>query len=103
MDISQKEEEEKKTYRISIPKIQSTELKQVNKLKCPSQDSSVHLGKRIKQSHIGRESWWGSGVAEKGTLDEMPNSRERELIEPTSSRKTGYQVRDGVAIPQSHL
>ena len=38
-----------------------------------------------------------------GTLDEMPNSRERELIEPTSSRKTGHQVRDGVAIPQSQL
>ena len=38
-----------------------------------------------------------------GTLDEMPNSRERELIEPTSNRKTGHQVRDGVAIPQSHL
>ena len=34
-----------------------------------------------------------------GTLDEMPYSRERELIEPTSSRKTGHQVRDGVAIP----
>jgi hypothetical protein len=36
-----------------------------------------------------------------GTLDEMPESRERELIEPTSSRMTGHQVRDGVAIPQS--
>jgi hypothetical protein len=24
-----------------------------------------------------------------GTLDEMPNSGEREIIEPTSSRKTG--------------
>jgi hypothetical protein len=34
-----------------------------------------------------------------GTLDEIPDSRERELIEPTSSRKTGHQVRDGVAIP----
>jgi hypothetical protein len=33
----------------------------------------------------------------------MPGSRERELIEPTSSRKTGHQVRDGVAIPLSHL
>jgi hypothetical protein len=32
-----------------------------------------------------------------GTLDEMPDSRERELIESTSSRKTGHQVRDGVA------
>jgi hypothetical protein len=36
-----------------------------------------------------------------GTLDEMPDSGERELIEPTSSRKTGHQVRDGVAILQS--
>ena len=27
-----------------------------------------------------------------GTLDEMPDSRESELIEPTSSRKPGQQV-----------
>jgi hypothetical protein len=38
-----------------------------------------------------------------GAFDEMPDSRERELIEFTSSRKTGHQVRDGVAILQSHL
>ena len=38
-----------------------------------------------------------------GILDKMPNSREGEFIELTSSRKTGHQVRDGVAIPQSHL
>jgi hypothetical protein len=38
-----------------------------------------------------------------GTFDEISDSRERELIEPTSSRKTGHQVRDGVAIPQSKL
>jgi hypothetical protein len=31
----------------------------------------------------------------------MPDSREMELVEPTSSRKTGHQVKDGVAIPQS--
>ena len=31
-------------------------------------------------------------------LDEMPDSRERELTKPTPSRKTGHQVRDGVAI-----
>ena len=37
------------------------------------------------------------------TLDEMPKRRERELIEPTSSRKTVHQVRDWVAIPQSKL
>jgi hypothetical protein len=33
----------------------------------------------------------------------MPYSKERELIEPTSSKKTGHQVRDEVAISQSHL
>jgi hypothetical protein len=38
-----------------------------------------------------------------GALDKMLESRERELIEPTSSRKTRCQVRDGVAILQSHL
>ena len=35
----------------------------------------------------------------RGNLDEMPGSRERELIEHTSNRKTGHQVRDGVVIP----
>jgi hypothetical protein len=38
-----------------------------------------------------------------GTLDEMPDSRERELTEPTSRRKTGQQMRERMAIPQSHL
>jgi hypothetical protein len=37
------------------------------------------------------------------TLDEMHYSGEGELVEPTSSRKTGHQWRDGVAIPQSKL
>jgi hypothetical protein len=37
------------------------------------------------------------------TLDEMPESRERELIEPTSSRKTEHQVKNGVAMSQSQL
>jgi hypothetical protein len=41
--------------------------------------------------------------SKRGTLDEMPFIGERELVEPTSSRKTGHQVRNGVAIPQSHL
>jgi hypothetical protein len=35
------------------------------------------------------------------TLDEMPFSGERERVELTSSIKTGHQVRDWVAIPQS--
>jgi hypothetical protein len=38
-----------------------------------------------------------------GTLDKILDIRERGLIEPTSSRKTGHQVRDGVAIPQLEL
>ena len=36
----------KKKYR--IPKIQSTELKKLNKLKCPSEDASVPLGREKK-------------------------------------------------------
>ena len=34
-----------------------------------------------------------------GTLDKMPDSRKRDLIEPTSSRKTWHQMRGN--IPQS--
>jgi hypothetical protein len=36
-----------------------------------------------------------------GTLDETTYSGERDLVDPTSSRKTGHQVREGVAISQS--
>jgi hypothetical protein len=35
-----------------------------------------------------------------GTLDEMPYSEERELVESTSRRNTGHQVRNGVIIPK---
>ena len=38
-----------------------------------------------------------------GTLDEMTNSRERELTESTSSRKTEHQMREESGIPQSQL
>jgi hypothetical protein len=33
----------------------------------------------------------------------MPNSREKELREPTSSRNTEHQMREEAAIPQSKL
>jgi hypothetical protein len=36
-------------------------------------------------------------------LNEMTYSEEGELVEPTSSRKTGHQVRDGVTIPESKV
>ena len=58
MDISQKK---KKKYR--IPKIQSTELKKVNKLKCPSEDASVPLG-REKKAVMGEEG--GRDLSGKG-------------------------------------
>jgi hypothetical protein len=51
---------------------------------------------RIYQRH-GR---WDTPKTQR---NEIPNSRERELIEPTSSRKWWHHVRDGVAIPQSYL
>jgi hypothetical protein len=46
---------------------------------------------------------WMSQDSKGGTLDEMPYSGERDLVEHTSSRKTQHQVRDGVTIPQSKL
>jgi hypothetical protein len=38
-----------------IPKIQSRELKMLNKLKCPSEDTSVPLGKEKKAITLGEE------------------------------------------------
>jgi hypothetical protein len=41
----------KKSYR--IPKIQSTELKNLNKLKCPSENTSLPLGREKKEITSG--------------------------------------------------
>jgi hypothetical protein len=38
-----------------------------------------------------------------GTLDKMLYSGEREFVKPSSSRKTGNQMRDRVAIPHAKL
>ena len=46
-----------------------------------------------------KDSWDSKG----GNLDIMPDSRERDLIESTSNRKTGHQMRERGAIPQSQL
>ena len=46
MDISQTNKQRTKTY--IIPKIESTELIKVNKLKCSSEDTSVPLGREKK-------------------------------------------------------
>ena len=41
-----------------IPKIQSTELKKINKLKGPSEDASVLLGREKKPSTRGIGGTW---------------------------------------------
>jgi hypothetical protein len=53
-----KKKEKKKKEKYRIPKIQSTELKKVNKLKCPSEDTSVPFGR--EKNAITREEGGGS-------------------------------------------
>jgi hypothetical protein len=56
--VKKERKKEKKQYR--IPEIQSTELKKVNKLKCPSEDASVPLEKERKAITSGEgETWEG--------------------------------------------
>ena len=52
-----------------------------------------------------RETWEvrDSQDSSGGTLDEMPDSREWEITEPTSCRRIVHQMRDRVAIQQSLL
>jgi hypothetical protein len=66
----------KKNNKYRIPKIQSTELKKVNKLKCFSKDASVPLGREKKAiiSGVGGrdlgekvDRWEGNGAGERGT------------------------------------
>jgi hypothetical protein len=58
VDISQK---------VKIPKIQSTELKKINKLKCPSEDTSVLLGREKKAITSGEAE--GQGVVVGGRVE----------------------------------
>ena len=75
--------------------------------------SSECQQKEMKQStsEIVGQAWTLQNVSESwevrhtqdskgGTLDEMTICRERELLEPTFSRKTGHQMRD---IPYSQI
>ena len=50
---------------------------------------------------LSTETWEvrDSQNSEVGTLDEMPNSEERELVESTSSRKTEHQVEGWNCLP----
>ena len=47
--------------RYSIPKIQFTQLKMVNKLKDPSEDASIPRGREKKARGEG-ETWEGMGL-----------------------------------------
>jgi hypothetical protein len=63
-------------------------------------------GKRLEDSLQNAPETWkvrDSQDSKQGTLDEVSDSREREFIAPTSSRKIGYQMREGVTIPQSKI
>ena len=58
-----------KTYR--TPKLQSTDLKKLNKLRCPSEDTSIPLGSLTSEEG---ENWEGKmdrlwGVRERGKPD----------------------------------
>jgi hypothetical protein len=66
----ERKKEKRKKYRIL--RIQSTELKMLNKLKCSSEDASVPLGREKKEiisGEGGRDvegKWrWGSGLERK--------------------------------------
>jgi hypothetical protein len=71
-----------------------TELKKFNKLKWPSEAVSVTVGRK-ESNHKGET---------RGRVREGPGRESvqwcgewgSELIEPTSSRKTGHQMRKGV-------
>jgi hypothetical protein len=52
-------------------------------------------GGGLSRMHQSPGRWETLRTQREGTLDEMPDSRERELIELTSSRKTGHQMKEG--------
>jgi hypothetical protein len=58
-----------------IPKIQSPEFKKLNKLKCPSEDTSVPLEEKRKQSQVVKEGgiWRGWGRSQKEWGQEKGN------------------------------
>ena len=70
-----------------------------NRNKQPWEERGAGILQNVPETWEVRESQDSKG----GTLDDMTECRERELIEPTSSRKTGHQMRERGAIPQSQL
>ena len=62
-----------KNYR--VPKIQSTELKKINKLKWPSEDTSVPLGREKKAFTSGE-----GGKDLEGKLDQVAGRGKHDLV-----------------------
>ena len=73
MDNSQKNKTNKHPYRIH--KIQSTEFKRLNKLKCPSEDASVPLGREKKAITSGE-----GGRDLQGNMDRVGGSGGKENL-----------------------
>jgi hypothetical protein len=78
--------------------------KKTEALRANRKNESRHL-QEVGGYENASETWEvkGSQDSKGGKFDEMPVSRERKLIEPTSSIKTVHQVREGAAILQSKL
>ena len=91
-------------YRIS--KIKSTELKKLNKLKCPSADASVPLGREKKaitsgEGGNGRVSGQGRGTrGEKGTLSGIGSVKRTEALR-ASRKNVNRQPQEIVGGPQT--
>jgi hypothetical protein len=87
--MSQEEREEKPKWRQTDRKKILIPLKPKGQQKKGKQRTSG--GRRLGGTLQNASETWGlrdSQKSKEGTLDEMPDSRERELIETTSSRKT---------------
>jgi hypothetical protein len=70
VDIRKQKQKQKNKQKPRIPKIQSTELRKINKLKCPSEKDSVPLGREkkvITSEEGGRDLGWKvKGVGDEG-------------------------------------
>jgi hypothetical protein len=79
--LTKKQKQTNKQTPYRIPKILSTELKKLNKLKCPIEDASVPLGRKKKAitSGGGRREWRDlGGQVENG--GEVRGRREPDLV-----------------------
>jgi hypothetical protein len=74
----------KRNYK--IPKIQSTELKKINKPKCPSVDTSAPLGRKKKASTSGEKVERGNG-RDGGTSSCIGRGKRTKALR--ASRKNG--------------